>query len=210
MAIDVAMTELRVSMPGKIESYDSNLQTAVVQPLNLRRAVSASSADKLPAIPDVPVVHPRTVKGALSMPVAAGDSVTLLFSDRAMDAWKATPGGVPVEPGSGRKHDLTDCVALLGGYPTGLPFVPAYSGALALQVNPGTKIALGNGVVEALDLVDQLIDTVDGDMDTLGGHIHIGFAGVPTAPPDAATLALIVTAKITLALIKTSLGTLKV
>lgn len=183
------MQQLHVAMPGKVEVYSETTHLADVQPLvKTRTTQSPLPAKDLPIIPNVPVIHPRCTKGAVIVPLAAGDLVTLIFSDRALDTWKASLGSKPAEPGNNRRHHLSDCWAIPGGYPSALPFTPAYAGALALQVSPGTKIALGNGAVEVLDLLDQMItlfvDAMSGVMLTYQTHNHSSAGAGP--PADAA------------------------
>ena len=187
-------TELRVAAPATITKYDKDTRIAEVQPLIMRKAFDAPFPVPLPIIPNVPVVHPQTAKGGIILPVAPGDPVTLLFADRSLDDWKASTGLLPVFAQDKRKHDLSDCWAIPGGWPGALPFAPASAGNMAIQVLPGTKIYIGNGVAELLQLVHDLLDFVE-------TKITFSNGGGPTGPPDNATL---------VAAIRTKLETIKV
>lgn len=58
-----------------------------------------------------------------------------------------------------------------------------------------TKVAFGNGTIEVLDLVDQLLDSIL-------IHTHIGFAAIATIPPDVGTITTITQIKTLLGIIK--------
>lgn len=161
VAVDLVMTQLRVALPGCVTTYDSRTRKATVAPLLMRRMTpDAVTPAPLPLIPNVPIVFPQTAKGALILPMDVGDPVTILFSDRALGAWKAGDGVAPVVPKNTRKHHLSDCWAIPGGYPDGFPFTAQSEGNLALQVTPGTKIYIGNGQAELIDLLSQIVDGI--------------------------------------------------
>ncbi len=186
---EALMTTLRVALPGCITIYDETTHKATVQPLLMKRDIDdTATPTPLSPIPNVPIMFPRTSKGALILPLAVGDPVTLLFSDRGLDQWKVSTGDAPVEPNSTRKHTLSDCWAIPGGYPDGKPFAAASPGNLALQVQPGTKIYIGDGSIELLKLLDNIIDlfevTATGLFATYALHGHSGAGAGP--PSDAA------------------------
>lgn len=187
----------RVALPGKIDAFDNQTRLATVKPMLSRRFFGGSGPVELPSISSVPLVEPRTQKAFLSLPVTKGDPVLMVFGDRALDNYIESAGAVPVEPLDVRMHDITDAFAILGGWPIQKQSaVPAPTGdGVELLFAPGQKLALGNGTAELLDLIDQQLDSIK-------NHFHVGFAAIPTAPPDSATLA-------TLAQIKTLLGSLK-
>ena len=178
---EVIFTEMRVALPGTIVKYDVNTRQAEVLPLIMRRAWDAENALPLPSIPNVPIMHPQTQAGALLLPVAKGDPVTLIFSDRSLDDWKASAGLSPVEAVDQRKHELSDCWAFPGGWPSATPYVPANSSALALQVTPGTPVYIGNGTEELLTLVDEVLDFFI-------NTVNFSNAGGPTGPPTNASV----------------------
>ncbi len=157
---EAILTEMRVALPGTITSYDEETRNAEVLPLIMRKSFDAQEAIALPIIPNVPVVHPQTQKGALILPVSPGDPVTLIISDRSLEDWKASSGTLPTEAVDKRKHDLSDCWAIPGGWPDALPFAAASSGNLALQVTSGTKIYIGNGTDELLQIAHDAFSSL--------------------------------------------------
>jgi len=150
-AIEEAVTGLRVCMPGRIEKYDPDTMLANVQPLLKIKFYGRKTSELLPIINNVPVCHPRTGSALLRLPVASGDLVTLIFADRSIETWLADKAE-PRESLDTRKHHLSDAFAILGGYPKGLPQTANNPNAAELVVSSGTKITIGNGAEELLQL----------------------------------------------------------
>ena len=93
-------SQLRCALPGKVISYNSTAQTAVIQP------VVISGGVVMPLLMDAPVFMP------VSFAVNPGDYCLVIFADVDIDAWLAS--GDPEEPGSERMHSLTDGFAFVG------------------------------------------------------------------------------------------------
>ncbi|CVH64019.1 phage baseplate assembly protein V [Serratia marcescens] len=112
---DDIMSNLRVALPGIIQSFDPETVTCVVQP-----AVKGYESDdagkksslSLPLLVDIPVIFPRGGGVTLTFPVKAGDECLLIFADRCIDFWWQN-GGVQ-EPVDGRMHDMSDAFAIVG------------------------------------------------------------------------------------------------
>lgn len=189
---DAISRRLHVHFPGRIVAYAADTGFATVQPLFMERNAGEAVALPMAPIARVPVIHPRTAAAAVYLPVVPGDLVTVLVGDRDMGRWRSG-AGQPAEPPSARIHDRADCWAILGGYPSPLAQVPPYgAGRFQVVVTPGVGIALGNGQVEALELLDGVIDRLanitDGLILALTLHIHPDPASGNTGPPtNAAT-----------------------
>ncbi len=93
-------SSLHCALPGTIVSYNSERQTADVQP-----AVKLGSMN-YPVLSDVPVFMP------LPFEVSPGDACLVIFADIDLDAWFES--GEPQEPKSARKHALSDGFAFVG------------------------------------------------------------------------------------------------
>ena len=105
--------ELRVSLPGRVESYDATRQMAHVKPLLMDAYVDAGGVERkrsVPVVANVPVCWPGGGGGFLTFPLAKGDSVLLVFSDRSLDRWLSL--GTEVDPVDVRMHHLSDAVAI--------------------------------------------------------------------------------------------------
>ncbi|MCT4713263.1 phage baseplate assembly protein V [Enterobacteriaceae bacterium H11S18] len=107
--------QIRVAMPGIIQSFDPVTVTAEVQPAV--RSVQqnndgTTSTKNYPVLVDVPVIFPRGGGCTLTFPVKEGDECLLIFADRCIDFWWQN-GGIQetVDP---RQHDLSDAFAIVG------------------------------------------------------------------------------------------------
>ena len=93
-------SSLHCALPGIVVSFDTERQTAEVQP-----AVKLGSMN-YPVLSDVPVFMP------VPFEVNPGDACLVVFSDVDIDAWYES--GEPQEPKSARKHSLSDGFAFVG------------------------------------------------------------------------------------------------
>ena len=110
-----AAANLRVAIPGIIQSFNEKQQTATVQPAiteNIRIGQGGAKPIQLPLLTDVPVFFPRAGGYCLTFPVKAGDECILIFSDMCIDGWWQS-GGV-CDQVETRRHDLSDAQAFLG------------------------------------------------------------------------------------------------
>lgn len=108
-------TDLRVAIPGIIQSFDPVEQTVVVQPTIKEKVLDDLgniSSINLPLLLDVPIVFPHTSGYALTMPISQGDECLVIFSDMCIDAWWKY-GGIQ-DQDELRRHDLSDAFAILG------------------------------------------------------------------------------------------------
>ena len=74
------LSALRCALPGIVESFDPETQTASVRPA-LRKG-----SFPLPVIRDVPVFFPGSRDSAITWPISEGDGCLLVFADCDMDA----------------------------------------------------------------------------------------------------------------------------
>lgn len=143
---DESSKRIRVALPGVIVSFDSDAQTATVQPL-IKQVMADGTNELLPVLQDVPVSFPRGGGFVLTFPVGPGDECELLFHDRCIDGWWAS--GNPSEPLDYRIHDLSDATARVGisSKPNVVPEFDA--GATALRKLDGSAFVKINaaGVV---------------------------------------------------------------
>ena len=102
---------LHCALPGIVESYDAETQTASVRPAFRIRV--GRDIVQLPLLRDVPVFIPGSEIN--NWTVSAGDSCLLIFSDACIDGWFET--GMATLPPSGRQHDLSDAFAFVGFRP---------------------------------------------------------------------------------------------
>jgi hypothetical protein len=116
--IRATLVELNTCMPGVIVRYDADTSRCDVSPGFARKFIDPSLGDTSDGvtfradITDVPIMFPRGKDGGITFPIAPGDPVLLVFSQRALDDWKDV-GGAAVPP-SARLHNITDAIAIPG------------------------------------------------------------------------------------------------
>lgn len=122
-AIDRFTAQMRYAVPAKVTGFDPATQLATCVPA-IRKLIAidleAEYVD-IPPIIRVPVIYPHAQSQgfALTLPVAKGDDVLLIVSDRSIDQWVEF-GGIqnPHEPIELRHNDLTDSLAIVGATPS--------------------------------------------------------------------------------------------
>lgn len=113
-AMDIK-NNLRVSIPGIIQEFDSATQTATVQ-IALRERIRNNDLSvawrAISPLLDVPVMFPRAGNFVITFPVQSGDECLVVFADMCIDAWFSNAGVQnQIEK---RRHDLSDGIAILG------------------------------------------------------------------------------------------------
>lgn len=171
--IDSVMQDVNVALPAKISSYNKATQYADVQ-IQLYQKFGDGSLKLPPVIPNVPVKWPRAAGGKafIHLPLAAGDDVLLVFSQRSLDNWK-NQGGAS-DPGDPRKHHITDAYALVGGSALPDAFEPTTSDSIELVndqthmiIKPGGQVQVINDTGELVDTLDQITQEVQTGFQTL-------------------------------------------
>lgn len=194
-AVTAGLRGLHKAMPGIVESYDPATQTADVKPQVKELIIDEDGNEalyELPVIPKVPVAHPRGGGYFVAFPLARGDQVLLVISDRSLDRWK-TDGG-DVDPGDPRQHDLADAIAYPGGYPIGSALADADADDLVIgrdgtgpliTLKDDGSIDLGRAVSEFVALATKVVTELDKHKTVFDAHTHPAPGGTtsPTATP---------------------------
>lgn len=185
-------SQLRVAMPGIIQSFDASKVTCVVQP-----AIKGSLTDSkgnvqsvnLPLLVDVPVVFPRGGGVTMTFPIKSGDECLVVFADRCIDFWWQN-GGIQeaIDP---RQHDLSDAFAFIGvqsqkqkisQISTDAMQLRSDDGATYFEVNPTTQkmkiVAPGGLEIITPEAVFSERVTITGLLSWLGGMVGSAASGV--------------------------------
>lgn len=183
--IEHHLAELHTAMPGIVQKYDASKQLADVQPVFQRLFLDDEDAPQtyeLPVITDVPVAFPQGGGAYLTFPLAKGDRVLLVFSQRSLDAWKESDGKTQMLPGETRRHHLSDAVALAGIATARNPIPNASSKDVVLGAASGQKVMLGTPTAaQALALAQQCDARLSALESAAGSHTHSnGNNGSPT------------------------------
>ncbi|EAV6546371.1 Gp138 family membrane-puncturing spike protein [Salmonella enterica] len=184
---ETTKNQIRVALPGIIQSFDPGAVTAVVQPA-IRSVETDNDGNRItknyPLLVDVPVVFPRGGGCTLTFPVKAGDECLVIFADRCIDFWWQN-GGVQ-EPVDDRVHDLSDAFCIVGpqsqaqkisGISTSAVELRSDDGGTKLSLNPSSGVIAGtapggfnlNGLKILPDGRLQLVDGSIVDKHTHGG-----------------------------------------
>lgn len=192
------LLKLHTSAPGKIVDYDETAQTATVQLVVQEEAGDADTFETIPALTDVPIAWPAGGGYAITMPLVAGDLVTVVFSEADDTQWRATGDIAP--PNNLRRHGLYARAIPCGGLDT--KTLPSHSGKLYIssQDGSGSGVVLDGTLVELAGGADfvALAAKVDAAVSTIvtafNSHTHVvTTTGGPTTQtgttvPTAATI----------------------
>ncbi len=153
-AVESAVADIHVAIPARVERVD--LAKGLVDATPLVKEVGedaegARLAKPFPVITNVPIVFPGAGGMRITFPVAAGDVVLLIFSERSLDKWLSQGGEVdPIDP---RRHHLSDAIAIPGLRPFSAPWQGADAGVMTIgaQGGPFQSAGLGQDIRDELD-----------------------------------------------------------
>ncbi len=132
---------IHTSLPGVIRSYDVTTQTADVQ-----LAVQLSGHN-VPPLSQVPVMWPGGAAGGLHIPLAAGDTVLVVFAEEDFSRWLST--GSVSAPAVLARHGL-HAIAIPGKLRTPATVT---GGHVTLAATGSTAVHLGSdGATDAIAL----------------------------------------------------------
>lgn len=104
---------LRCCIPGIIQSYNKETNTAEIQPAIREEIVNEDNSVSymnLPLLINVPILFPKCSNGGITFPLSQNDEVLVFFSDLSYDNfWLYGNVQNPIEV---RRHDLSDGLAI--------------------------------------------------------------------------------------------------
>jgi len=145
LAIRGILDDVRVSLPGRVVSYDKATQRADVQPLikdGYPGEDGTRKTESLPVVPDVPVAFPGAGGYHETFPISKGDTVLLVFCSSSIARWKASGTTGEIDPGDDRHHAIPDAIAYAGVRASSIAGVP--DGAWVITVPSGKQLRLGS------------------------------------------------------------------
>ena len=184
-AIAFYLSDLNTAMPAKILSVNDD-GTVDVLPGN-KRVYPDGTQEEYPVIRNVPMGQWGFTYGWLYIPPKKGQTVDLLFNQRAIDAWMDGTGS-PVAPNSPEWFGLNGAVAM--------PIMrPALSTIKPLGAKDSLEIAFKNSRMEITasgkfrmtNGENDVLDVLDGILSALQSATTLTALG--PQPLDAATLA---------------------
>lgn len=174
--IDRALARINTCIPGIIDSFDGETQTATVIPAVSMKTFIENKEGVLefPPIVNAPLVFPfaSTAGFALTLPIRRGDPCIILFSQRSIDNWHDKGGIQPSEAGvAARHHDLTDALIFMAASP-----IP---GVLSEWEGEGIQLRNRSGTNKVTVYDDRVvIDStsiviIDAPQTTIKGHLTV-------------------------------------
>lgn len=194
---ETTKNQIRVALPGIVQSFDPGTVTAVVQP-SIRSVETDNDGNRItknyPLLVDVPVIFPRGGGCTLTFPVKAGDECLVIFADRCIDFWWQN-GGVQ-EPVDDRVHDLSDAFCIVGpqsqaqkisGISTSAVELRSDDGGTKLSLNPSSGAIAGTAPggfnLNGLEILpDGRLQLVDGSIVDKHTHGGVESGGSNTKP----------------------------
>jgi len=189
LAFDGRLSNLWTALPGIVESVDFATMTCSVQPA-IQGIVTDETGNEvpvnLPMLIHCPIIFPQAGGFALTLPLAVGDEVLIVWASRAIDAWWQS-GGIQ-RPVEARMHDLSDGYVIPG--PVSVPNVIGSisttgaqlrnkAGTTLLEIGGDGKIRLTASEVDItgnLKVTGTIVATgeVTGNSIPLSTHLHGG------------------------------------
>lgn len=166
------LSELNVSLPADVVSYDKSRQSASVQPLIKRKYTKETNPVLLPIIPDVPVQWMVTNggKSGIRLPLVKGDWGRIVCCQRSISDWLVSDDGKAQDPESERTHDLSDAVFIPGIRPFGKAFTDGGDDDLIVKNDKLTITVDATGKISFQGVSSELLTTLSsllGNLDTL-------------------------------------------
>lgn len=167
--------ELRVAIPGIIQSFDATKQTATVQIAikeKLKVGLIVKDVD-IDVLRDVPICTMRAGAFAVTIPVQAGDECLLIFGDACIDGWWQS-GGMQTQMDR-RRHDLSDAFAIVGIWNQKRVLQNYSTNALQIRTEDGTVLVeLQN---DTINITAPTVNVNASDTVTIQGSNEINVEG---------------------------------
>lgn len=195
LVIREELSQVRTSIPARVESYDPAKQTAKVQILLKTPVINGETGERsfvLPSpIPDVPVVWPSGAGRSFILGLEAGDPVTLMVCDSSTDEWSSSSSNNPQEPFDTRKFDLSDAFAIPGGRAPARALGSEHFNQAAAVIKTDELRVGDSTAAKALALAEAIQTRLDNIIQMFNVHSHVsGPPGSPTGPPVVPMTAL--------------------
>lgn len=117
--MDGRQASMWTAIPGIVTAVNWETITCTVQPA-IQSTITDESGTQtpvdLPLLLDVPIVFPQGGGFLITIPIAVGDEVLVVFSSRCIDAWWQNGGPNPQPAMEARMHDLSDAFAIPGPF----------------------------------------------------------------------------------------------
>lgn len=162
------MLSINCHAVGTIQSFDPEKQTAEIT-VNYKQVFYGAAGTEptlkdYPILLDCPVVTMSGGDGALTFPIAQGDTCLVLFNDRDITDWFS--GGQVGPPPTPRAHSFADAFGLVGVRSMANPIDDYDADKTCLRhgdtkVRLGLKVNIENDVSSLLTVINGLISVIE-------------------------------------------------
>lgn len=201
IAMDGRQSDMYTAMPAIVTSVDFTKMTIACQ-VTIQAGIQDENGNvqyvNIPPLINVPICFPSGGGFTITMPIASGDEVLVLFASRCIDAWWQS-GGVQ-KPAEQRMHDLSDGFAIPGPKSVPKAISGVSSSNLQIRNNAGTSYIeiTPTGKINivaptGLEITGNVLVTgslhatanIGTDLVALNTHIHSGVTtgGGDSGPP---------------------------
>lgn len=166
---DWKTNQMWTAFPGKCIKYDSTIRQASVEVMVKYLFGEDKVPKSIPNLLDVPVVQPGNQFGSINLPkLGDGCFGLMVVASNDISDW-LIGSGQAVLPAESRQFDINDGFFIPGVFPLGAPYLGIIDDdVLDISVRVGTKMKIGNGTAELIDLFDQLLTKLQVSVDTPG------------------------------------------
>ena len=175
---------------GIVQSFDGAKRRASIQPALDNVKTSGETVQK-PLLLDVPVLTHQTKKWLIGLPLEAGDTVLLVYSERGIERFKRTlQRGAPE---AGVMHAEKDAIAIPGFGPVGAVTLASDTGVTVQSVDAVTAVIVEDAKVTVKAAAIRLEGDVQitGSLEVDGASVEHGGTDIGRShvhPGKAATL----------------------
>lgn len=195
---------------GEVQSFDKATASAQVK-IKIKEwtDIDTNKSIDYPVLNDVPVMILQGGGAWIEFPIKKGDPCLVFFNDRDIDIWWTS--GNETTPNSLRRHDLSDCIALVGINPKSSAL--ALTGSLGI-VGGSHKMDFINDNQGMADLMNTMFSKIDDLFTQISGLITdlqslVTVGGPTTQTIGPATIASLIARDVNLTTVKTDFTTLK-
>lgn len=114
--VSTALAGVNTALPARVVRFYPEERKADVQPL-IRKQMADGTTMDYPTILAVPICYPASGQALFYFPLAAGDSLLLVFSQASTDNWLFSQTKTPVDPEDDTRFNISDAFAIPGVFP---------------------------------------------------------------------------------------------
>ena len=173
LLIDKRMVDTHTAIPGTIVKWDATEQIADIRPdiktpLELVDQTNTDGepvffdSEEMPVLVDVPVKFARAQSHFVSLPIAKGDRVLVIFCERDISTWYGDKTQKPVDPDDIATHNAGGAIAIAGLYPKSLKLSDVSTSTIRIGQDGGAWdfVALAQKVDDAISALKTYADGI--------------------------------------------------